>query len=398
MPDAATQQNRPHGTWYSGRHRREQRDRGGDRAAAGRRGLRRGGGRPPPGPARRARRGASRASAPSTSDVTSADSVAELAASLDDVAVLVNNAGGAIGVEPVERADPADWQQMFDTNVLGVLRVTQALLPALERGAGGHVVVTGSIAGHLVYEGGAGYTAAKHGATALVETLRLELNGRPVRVTEVAPGMVHTEEFSLVRLRGDQAAADRVYDGRRPPADRRRHRRLHRLRGHPPAARQHRPARGQAARPGRAAQGRPPLTGLSVRRTSRARSTRRCRAPRRRSPARFRTRRRRRRRERARPSTGRSSPLIWPKSANAISAVKHGEDEPDDRGPEVALTRSPMSSPITATTPAQKMVILPSPASVPLTDRLSPKNWTDAHGATEPITPSNAARQQHPAE
>ena len=102
---------------------------------------------------------------------------------------------------------------MFDTNVLGVLRVTQALLPALERGAGGHVVITGSIAGHLVYEGGGGYTAAKHGAAAIVETLRLELNGKPVRVTEVAPGMVRTEEFSLVRYRGDQAAADKVYAG-----------------------------------------------------------------------------------------------------------------------------------------------------------------------------------------
>lgn len=150
---------------------------------------------------------------PVTLDVTSAESVAALAADLDDVAVLVNNAGGALGVEPIERADPADWQVMYETNVLGVLRVTQALLPALERGAGGHVVVTGSIAGHLVYEGGAGYTAAKHGATALVETLRLELNGRPVRVTEVAPGMVQTEEFSLVRLRGDREAADRVYAG-----------------------------------------------------------------------------------------------------------------------------------------------------------------------------------------
>ena len=148
-----------------------------------------------------------------TLDVTSAESVAELAASLGDVAVLVNNAGGAVGVEPIERAEPADWQAMFDTNVLGVLRVTQALLPALEHGAGGHVVVTGSIAGHLVYEGGAGYAAAKHAATAFVETLRLELNGRPVRVTEVAPGLVHTEEFSLVRLRGDAAAAERVYAG-----------------------------------------------------------------------------------------------------------------------------------------------------------------------------------------
>jgi NADP-dependent 3-hydroxy acid dehydrogenase YdfG len=150
---------------------------------------------------------------PVTLDVTSAESVAALAASLPDVAVLVNNAGGAIGTEPVERADPDDWQSMYETNVLGVLRMTQALLPALERGTGGHVLVTGSIAGHLVYEGGAGYTAAKHAATALVETLRLELNGRPVRVTEIAPGMVHTEEFSLVRLRGDQAAADRVYAG-----------------------------------------------------------------------------------------------------------------------------------------------------------------------------------------
>jgi NADP-dependent 3-hydroxy acid dehydrogenase YdfG len=150
---------------------------------------------------------------PVTLDVTSARSVAALAAQLDDVAVLVNNAGGAIGVEPVERADPDDWQQMYDTNVLGVLRVTQALLPALERGAGGHVVVTGSVAGRVVYEGGAGYTAAKHAARAVVETLRLELNGRPVRVTEIAPGMVHTEEFSLVRYRGDQAAAERVYAG-----------------------------------------------------------------------------------------------------------------------------------------------------------------------------------------
>lgn len=146
-------------------------------------------------------------------DVTSAESVAELIASIDDLAVLVNNAGGAIGVEPIEHADPADWQRMYDTNVLGALRVTQALLPALEAGNGGHIVVTGSIAGHLVYEGGGGYTAAKHAAAALVETLRLELNGRPVRVTEVAPGMVRTEEFSLVRLRGDAAAAERVYAG-----------------------------------------------------------------------------------------------------------------------------------------------------------------------------------------
>ncbi len=148
-----------------------------------------------------------------TLDVTDAASVASFAAELPDVAVLVNNAGGAIGIEPIESADPADWQRMYETNVVGVLRVTQALLPALVHGSGGHIVVIGSIAGHVVYEGGGGYTAAKHAAAAIAGTLRLELNGRPVRVTEIAPGMVQTEEFSLVRLRGDQEAADRVYSG-----------------------------------------------------------------------------------------------------------------------------------------------------------------------------------------
>jgi NADP-dependent 3-hydroxy acid dehydrogenase YdfG len=150
---------------------------------------------------------------PATLDVTDDASVAALAAELPDVALLVNNAGGAFGVDPVEKARVDDWQRMYDSNVLGVLRMTQALLPALEAGTGGHVIVTGSIAGHLVYEGGAGYTAAKHAAAAVVETLRLELNGRPVRVTEIAPGMVRTEEFSLVRLGGDREAADRVYAG-----------------------------------------------------------------------------------------------------------------------------------------------------------------------------------------
>jgi NADP-dependent 3-hydroxy acid dehydrogenase YdfG len=150
-------------------------------------------------------------------DVTSAESVAELAAAVnaepDGVALLVNNAGGAIGLEPVEKSDPADWLRMFETNVLGAMRVTQALLPALEAGSGGHVVLTGSIAGYGVYEGGAGYSAAKYGARAMMETLRLELNGRPVRISEVAPGLVATEEFSLVRFRGDAARAAAVYEG-----------------------------------------------------------------------------------------------------------------------------------------------------------------------------------------
>lgn len=148
-----------------------------------------------------------------TLDVTDEASVRALAAGLDDVALLVANAGGAFGTEQVAVADVEDWRRMYDINVLGLLRCFQALLPALEAGDGGHVVVTGSIAGHLVYEGGGGYTAAKHAASAVAQTLRLELNGRPVRITEVAPGMVKTDEFSLVRMRGDQSAADAVYAG-----------------------------------------------------------------------------------------------------------------------------------------------------------------------------------------
>lgn len=158
-------------------------------------------------------------------DVTSAESVAALAERVADAAppngpngpdgltLLVNNAGGAIGLEPIATADPDDWLRMYETNVLGAMRVTQALLPSLGSGRGGHVILTGSIAGYSVYEGGAGYSAAKFGARAMMEALRLELNGRPVRVSEVAPGMVATEEFSLVRFRGDAERARAVYDG-----------------------------------------------------------------------------------------------------------------------------------------------------------------------------------------
>lgn len=155
-------------------------------------------------------------------DVTSAASVAALAERVaaeaadngpDGLTLLVNNAGGAIGLEPIATADPDDWLQMYETNVLGAMRVTQALLPSLGSGRGGHVILTGSIAGYAVYEGGAGYSAAKFGARAMMEALRLELNGQPVRVSEVAPGMVATEEFSLVRFRGDAERAKAVYDG-----------------------------------------------------------------------------------------------------------------------------------------------------------------------------------------
>jgi NADP-dependent 3-hydroxy acid dehydrogenase YdfG len=153
-------------------------------------------------------------------DVTSEVSVAALAAAVAElgapVALLVNNAGGARGLDPVETGSVDDWQWMYDVNVLGTLRVTKALLPALEASGAGTVVTVGSTAAFTVYEGGAGYTAAKHAQNALVGTLRLELAGRPVRVIEIDPGMVRTEEFSLNRL-GDPAKADAIYAGVREP-------------------------------------------------------------------------------------------------------------------------------------------------------------------------------------
>ena len=150
-------------------------------------------------------------------DVASDASVADLAAAVRELAapvtLLVNNAGGALGMDPVERGSLADRQWMYDVNVLGTLRVTQALLPALEASGAATIVTIGSTAAFTVYEGGAGYAAAKHAETALVGTLRLELAGRPVRVIEIDPGMVHTEEFSLNRLDGDAARAAAVYAG-----------------------------------------------------------------------------------------------------------------------------------------------------------------------------------------
>ena len=148
-------------------------------------------------------------------DVADPASVAQLAEALPEVSVLINNAGGALGLEPVAEADEEKWQRMYETNVIGVMRVTKALLPAIERSGGGHVVVVGSVAGVEVYPGGGGYTAVKHAANAVTRTLRLELLGKPIRVSEVAPGMVETE-FSLVRFEGDRERADRVYAGTTP--------------------------------------------------------------------------------------------------------------------------------------------------------------------------------------
>ncbi|MGY0234940.1 SDR family oxidoreductase [Longispora urticae] len=145
-------------------------------------------------------------------DVTSDAEVEALAAAVGEVEVLVNNAGGAFGADTVEAGKIKDWSWMYEVNVLGSLRVTQALLPALEASGRGSIVMISSTAALAAYEGGGGYVAAKHAQTALTETLRLELCGRPVRVIEIDPGMVRTEEFALNRL-GDQEKAAKVYAG-----------------------------------------------------------------------------------------------------------------------------------------------------------------------------------------
>ncbi|HRL80332.1 MAG TPA: SDR family NAD(P)-dependent oxidoreductase [Propioniciclava sp.] len=146
-------------------------------------------------------------------DITVDDDVAALAEVVGDrLSLLVNNAGGALGQEPMADADLDAWQRMYETNVIGTARVTKALLPALEVGEGTVVFLT-STAAESAYEGGGGYNAAKAGERMLAGALRLELSGHPVRVCEVSPGMVHTPEFSLTRFGGDQARADAVYDG-----------------------------------------------------------------------------------------------------------------------------------------------------------------------------------------
>jgi NADP-dependent 3-hydroxy acid dehydrogenase YdfG len=148
-------------------------------------------------------------------DVTDADAVAALAAGLDRVDVLVNNAGGARGLEPIAEADVDNWRWMWESNVLGTLLVTRALLPKLIESGDGLIVTVTSIAAVEVYDNGGGYTSAKHAQGVLHRTLRSELLGKPVRLTEVAPGMVQTE-FSLNRFDGDEERAAKVYEGVTP--------------------------------------------------------------------------------------------------------------------------------------------------------------------------------------
>ena len=148
-------------------------------------------------------------------DVTDPASVEAFAAQVEDCAVLVNNAGGALGLSPIAEADDEQWRWMYDANVLGTMRMTRAFLPKLIASGDGHVVNVGSIAGLQAYEGGAGYNAAKHAEHAITEVLRLELLGQPVRVTLVAPGIAETE-FSVVRFGGDTERAAKVYEGVTP--------------------------------------------------------------------------------------------------------------------------------------------------------------------------------------
>ncbi|RKE19443.1 SDR family oxidoreductase [Streptomyces sp. TLI_171] len=148
-----------------------------------------------------------------TLDVTDRAAVDAFAAEVGRVDVLVNNAGGALGAESVENGDPADWRTMYEVNVIGVLHLTQALLPALRATGDGTVLIMSSTAALAAYEGGGGYVAAKHAVHSVAQTLRLELVGEPIRVIEIAPGMVRSEGFALTRFRGDQDKADAVYAG-----------------------------------------------------------------------------------------------------------------------------------------------------------------------------------------
>lgn len=149
---------------------------------------------------------------PQALDVTDPRSVEDLFDAVPDCDLLVANAGGAFDLAPLADADADTWARTYDVNVLGTVRTVQALLPALRR-ARGHVVLTGSTAGRWAYEGGGAYVAAKHALAALRDTLRLEEVEHGVRVSEVAPGMVRTEEFSLVRFAGDAERAAAVYAG-----------------------------------------------------------------------------------------------------------------------------------------------------------------------------------------
>jgi NADP-dependent 3-hydroxy acid dehydrogenase YdfG len=152
-------------------------------------------------------------------DVTNHKSVETLAAKLvgKPVSVLINNAGGAFDAAPVAESDPEIWAKTFEVNVTGAVRMTKALIPIMKAHGQGHIVLMSSTAGRIAYENGGTYIAAKHAVAALAGTLRLELNGEPIRVTEIAPGMVKTDEFAVTRFAGDKVKAAKVYEGVEKP-------------------------------------------------------------------------------------------------------------------------------------------------------------------------------------
>jgi NADP-dependent 3-hydroxy acid dehydrogenase YdfG len=150
-----------------------------------------------------------------TLDVTKQESIDSLTKHLQakPVSILINCAGGAFDSDPINDSDPEIWKKTFDINVVGSVRMVKAMTPLMQAFGRGHIVMISSTAGHRVYENGGSYVAAKFAETSLVETLRLELNGQPIRVTEIAPGMVKTDEFSTVRFKGDAERAAKVYEG-----------------------------------------------------------------------------------------------------------------------------------------------------------------------------------------
>ena len=147
-------------------------------------------------------------------DITDQESVDQLVSDLanQNVSVLINCAGGAFDAASVLDSDPSVWAKTYDLNVVGTVRMVKAFTPAMQENGRGHIVIISSTAGHVAYENGGSYVAAKHAETSLARTLRLELNGLPIRVTEIAPGMVKTEEFSTIRF-GDADRAAKVYEG-----------------------------------------------------------------------------------------------------------------------------------------------------------------------------------------
>ena len=150
-----------------------------------------------------------------TLDVTKQESIDSLTKHVQGkpVSILINCAGGAFDSDPINDSDPEIWKKTFDINVVGSVRMIKAMTPLMQAFGRGHIVMISSTAGHRVYENGGSYVAAKFAETSLVETLRLELNGQPIRVTEIAPGMVKTDEFAVQRFSGDTEKAAKVYEG-----------------------------------------------------------------------------------------------------------------------------------------------------------------------------------------